>query len=169
MAKTPPSTETKGGGKSAPQSSGPWAPLTSLRSEIDRLFDDFDPTRWTVPGAMRLMADIPPVPAMDLVESDGHYTVTAEIPGMAPEDIDIKVADDTLTIRGEKREETERSEDDRIVSERRYGSFQRVMRLPGDVDAEKIAATCAKGVLTLTLPKSPDAKAREKKIEVKAG
>ena len=55
------------------------------------------------------------------------------------------------------------------MSERRYGAFQRVMRLPVDVDAEKIAATCAKGVLTLTLPKSPEAKAREKKIEVRAG
>lgn len=150
-------------------------PLSSLRQEIDRLFDDFDPWSWPAmardrwPSAMRMLSEMPPVPAMDLVESDGHYEVSAELPGLDPENIDITVAAGTLRIKGEKREESDRKEKDHHVSERRYGSFQRVMRLPEDADADAIEATCAKGVLTVRIPKSAAAKADEKKISVQAG
>ena len=67
---------TRGG---APEPAGAWSPLSTLRREMDRLFDEFGTSRWPVPGAMRLMAEMPPVPAMDLVESDGSYEITVEI------------------------------------------------------------------------------------------
>lgn len=161
--------EVKKSAEGEPRPPEKWAPLYSLRREIDRLFDDFDTNRWPVSGAMRLFSDMPPIPAMDLVESDGHYDVTAELPGMDPKQLEIKVAGDTLVIKGEKREETERKDKDHHVSERRYGTFQRTMRLPEDADRDKIAARYANGILTVTVPKSPGKKPSEKKIEVKAG
>jgi HSP20 family protein len=153
----------------APEAAGLWGPLSSLRREMDRLFDDFGTSRWPVPGAMRLMAEMPPVPAMDLVEGEGSYEVTVELPGIDMKDVELVVRNDMLTLRGEKREETERSDRDRHVSERRYGSFQRSLRLPPDADPGKVEATCANGVLRITLPKSESARAREQKIEIRRG
>jgi HSP20 family protein len=161
-------TEARGG-LPAPETAGMWGPLTSLRREMDRLFDDFGTTRWPVPGAMRLMAEMPPVPAMDLVENEGGYEVTVELPGIDLKDVELKVRDDMLTLRGEKRAETERNDKDLHVSERRYGSFQRSLRLPPDADASRIEATCANGVLSITLPKSEHARTREQKIEIRGG
>jgi HSP20 family protein len=84
---------------------------------------------------------------------------------MEEKDIDVSLSGDTLTIKGEKRQEREEKGDNRYLSERSYGAFQRSFSLPENVDREKIAAAFAKGVLTVTLPKS--AKAAPKKIEVK--
>ena len=147
----------------------PWGPLTLLRREMERLFDEVGTSRWPVPGAMRLMAEMPPVPAMDLVETEGGYEMTAELPGIDAKDVELKVTGDLLTLRGEKREQSERKEADRHVSERRYGAFQRTLRLPPDADAEGIAATSANGVLTVKIPRSESARAREKKIEISGG
>jgi HSP20 family protein len=158
---------TKGG--AAPEPVGPWGPLTTLRREMDRLFDEFGTSRWPVPGAMRLMAEMPPVPAMDLVGRDGGYEITAELPGIDVKDIELKVTGDMLILKGEKREEKETKDHDRHVSERRYGSFQRSLRLPPDADAARIEATCTNGVLKITLPKSESAREREKKIEIRGG
>jgi HSP20 family protein len=158
--------------RSAPARAEPaaaWGPLGTLRREMDRLFDEFGSTGWPVPGAMRLMAEMPPIPAMDLVEANGTYEITAELPGIDLKDVDLKVTGDMLMLKGEKREESERKDRDRHVSERRYGSFQRSIRLPPDADAERIEATCANGVLKITLPKSKDAATREKKIEIRGG
>lgn len=156
----------------APAPDERWAPLASLRHEIDRLFDDFDPwrlptvARETWPGAMRMLADWPPVPALDLSETEGGYEVTAELPGMDPKEVDITVSGGRLIIKGEKREETERKDKDRHISERRFGSFQRALRLPEDVDTDRIEASAANGVLVVRLPRSEKAKAAEKKIKV---
>jgi HSP20 family protein len=168
MAETDKTTETRGG-VAALEATGLWGPLSSLRREMDRLFDDFGTSRWPVPGATRLMAEMPPVPAMDLVEGGGSYEVTVELPGIDMKDIELKVRGDMLTLRGEKREESERKDKDRHVSERRYGSFERSLRLPPDADADKVEATCANGILRITLPKSESAGAREQKIEIRGG
>lgn len=152
-----------------PGQTPPWGPLTSLRREMERLFDEFGTSRWPVPGAMRLMAEMPPVPAMDLVATDDGYELTAELPGIDLADVELKVTGDVLTLRGEKRERSERKEADRHVSERRYGAFQRTLRLPPDADAEGIAATSTNGVLTVRIPRSESARAREKKIEISGG
>jgi HSP20 family protein len=168
MAENDKTTEARGG-LPAPEAAGLWSPLSSLRREMDRLFDDFGTSRWPVPGAMRLMAEMPPVPAMDLAESEGGYEVTVELPGIDVKDVELSVSDDMLTLRGEKREESERKDKDLHVRERRYGSFQRSLRLPADADAGRVEATCANGVLGITLPKSRTARAREQKIEIRGG
>jgi len=99
-------------------------------------------------------------PAIDVAERDDAIVVKAEMPGMKREDINIEVHGNTLTISGEKKEETEQKGASYYHSERRYGSFQRNIPLPSDVDPEKIEATHREGVLTVTVPKSEKSKAR---------
>lgn len=152
--------------------------LESLRREIDRLFDDFHKS-WRFPLG-RSVFDIEPflprevtfdvAPAVDLIEKDQAYEVTAELPGMDDKNVEVKVANGTLTIRGEKKEEKEENEKEKgyYLSERRYGSFQRVFRIPAGVDSDKIEASFAKGILTVTLPKTADAQKAEKKINVRS-
>jgi HSP20 family protein len=104
----------------------------------------------------------------DVVEGDKDYRITAELPGMSEKDIEIALVGDVLTLKGEKKEEHEEKGESRYVAERRYGTFQRSFALPEDVDAEKIAASFKNGVITVTLPKRPDAQPKQRKIEVKA-
>jgi HSP20 family protein len=104
-------------------------------------------------------------PALDIAESDQAVTVKVELPGMKPDDIDVSVQGDLLTLSGEKREESEDKREDYYHVERRYGSFRRAIPLPASVDPDKIEARHRDGVLTITLPKSEQAKAR--KIDVK--
>lgn len=159
---------------SAPQPREPerWAPFDTLRREVDRLFEGFAPARFQrpffAPMAWPSMAEWPLSPAVDLIEDDGGFRLTAELPGIKPDDVEVKVSEGTLTIRGEKSEEQKVEQADTYLCERRYGSFQRSFGLPDSVDAEKIAANFANGVLTITLPKSEKAKANEKTIEVQA-
>jgi HSP20 family protein len=137
------------------------APFGWLRTEIDRLFDDFVPARslFNFTGGM-------PVPALELASGDKEYRLTAELPGLKDEDVEISVADGILTLKGEKREAEEHKEDGCLMSERRYGKFERRVALPADVDSDKIEAAFKKGVLTITLPKSADAHERARKIAV---
>ena len=151
-----------------------WQPFERLRREMDRLFDVFD---WRSPFA-RSAFDIEPLwrrelswaamPAVDIAEKDKAYEVTAELPGMDENNIEVKVASGMLTIKGEKKEEKEEKKKNYYHSERRYGSFERRFQIPEGVDTSKIEASFKKGVLTVTLPKSPEAQAAEKKITVKA-
>ncbi|RWE57865.1 MAG: Hsp20/alpha crystallin family protein [Mesorhizobium sp.] len=105
---------------------------------------------------------------MDLVEKTNEYEITAELPGIDEKNVDIKLANNVLTIKGEKKEEKEEKEKDYYLSERRYGSFQRSFRLPEGVNADKIDASFTKGILTVKLPKTAEAQKAEKKITVKA-
>ena len=107
-------------------------------------------------------------PAMDVAETDKAYEITAELPGMSESDVEVVAANGVLTIKGEKKEEKEEKKKDYYLSERRYGSFERRMQIPEDVEADKIEAAFKKGVLTVTLPKKPEAQKPAKKIEVKA-
>ncbi|MFN3231348.1 MAG: Hsp20/alpha crystallin family protein [Alphaproteobacteria bacterium] len=101
------------------------------------------------------------LPAVDLVEDDGHYVMTAEMPGISDEDIEVALSEGVLTVKGEKRDEREEKKDSYRISERQYGSFQRSFRLPADVDADKIKAACKDGVLTVTIPRKPEAKVKK--------
>jgi HSP20 family protein len=147
----------------------------SFHDEMDRLFDRFsggfgmpslrhwlntEPT-WTHESSFSF-----PNPAVDVTEDDKAYKITAELPGLEEKDIDIAVAGGMLTIKGEKSYEKDEKNKNRHVSERAYGSFQRSFALPDSVDAYKIGADIAKGVLTVTLPKTAQA-AKQQKIEVK--
>ena len=108
-------------------------------------------------------------PALDLVEKNGGYVITAELPGLDEKNVEVKLSNGALTIRGEKKEETEKEGKEYHLSERRYGSFQRAFRVPEGADSGKIEASFRNGVLTVKLPKSAEAKASEKKkIDVKA-
>lgn len=140
----------------------------SLRTEMDRLFDNFTGRFGMMPFFQTRFETLTglPSPAVDITEEEGAFKISAEVPGMAEKDIEVSLSDDTLTIKGEKRQEREENGENRYLSERSYGAFQRAFSLPDNVDREKIAAAFAQGVLTVTLPKS--AKASPKKIEVKA-
>lgn len=108
------------------------------------------------------------MPAMEILEKNGALVVTAELPGTAPEHVDISIDDDVLTISGEKSEETRTDDKDAqfYLWERRYGSFRRSFTLPNAVDQEKVTASFAKGVLTITLPRASTPKPRGRKIAI---
>lgn len=148
----------------------------SLRAEMDRLFDRFS-AGFGMPALHRWFDTEPawtyessfsfPTPAVDVTEDEKAYKITAELPGLEQKDISVTVTGDTLTIKGEKSYEKEAKNKDRHVSERAYGSFQRSFAVPDAVDRDKVAADLAKGVLTITLPKTVQAQ-KQHKIEVKA-
>lgn len=149
----------------------------AFRGEIDRLFE-----RFAGPFGMhslRRMFDADPTirqestfgfaaPVVDIAENETAYRITAELPGLEPKDVELSISGDTLVMRGEKREEKEHKDKDYYTSERVYGSFQRSFALPDGIDRDNIAADLAKGVLTITLPKTAEAQKPAQKIEVKA-
>jgi len=160
---------------SAPPQAADWSPFESLRREVDRLFDNVRPFNWHFPSKAfgseaprlaRLEWEV--APAIDLAENDDSYEITAELPGIDEKNVEIKLTNQTLTIKGEKSEEKEEKRKDYYLSERRYGSFQRSFQLPEGVDADKIEAKFANGVLTVNLPKTVEAKKAEKKITINA-
>jgi len=152
----------------------PWGPFDSLRKEVDRLFEDFGGGFWRRPfGALAGFDRSWPqkfvaAPAVDVAETDKAYEISAELPGMDQKNVEVNVANGGITIRGEKKEETEEKKKDYYVSERRYGSFERYFELPDGIDADRIEATFKNGVLKVTLPKTAEAQKAAKKIEVKA-
>lgn len=153
-----------------------WTPFESLRREIDRIFDSFRISPWEMPFRRAFELEWPwpretglaIAPAVDFAEKDKEYEITAELPGLDEKDIEVKLANRTLTIKGEKKEEKEEREKNYYFAERRYGSFMRSFQLPESVDTGKIEASFAKGVLTVKLPKTEQAQKAEKKIAVKA-
>lgn len=138
-------------------------PLSWLRTEIDRLFDDYGPARSIFNFGTRPLA---PVPALDLVDDEKSYRLTAELPGLTEKDINVSVSDGALRISGEKKEEEERKENGYLLSERRYGSFERQVSLPADVKSDAIKAQFKDGVLTVTLAKDEKSPARPRKIAI---
>ena len=141
-------------------------PLSRLRSEMDRLFDDF-PGRWPAFQFGRLDPAVP-VPAIDMTETDKAYKLSVEVAGMDASDIDVSVDDDMLVISGEKKEEREEKEKGYLYSERSYGSFERRIQLPATVDGDKIEAKVKKGVLRITLPKNREAEKNKRRIAINA-
>lgn len=105
-------------------------------------------------------------PAVDIIDEKDHIRVRADLPGMRKDEIEVSVNNDTLTIRGEKREEKEIKEKDYVRSERYYGAFHRSFTLPAGVDPQKVNAGYKDGVLEITLPKREDARPKEIKVDV---
>lgn len=138
------------------------SPFMSLQREIDRLFEDFSRGFPTIAGngAIALM------PSMDVTETDKEIEITAELPGLEEKDVHINIADNILTIRGEKKAEKEQKDKNYRLVERSYGSFERTLELPEGVNADAIKANISKGLLKVTVPKPAPAQA--KKIEVKS-
>lgn len=140
------------------------SPFLTLHREMNRLFDDvFSRFENSMPS---LVGRATAWPSLEVSETDNAVRVVAEVPGMTEKDVEVLVSDDVLTIRGEKKEQFEDS--GRHFSERYYGRFERRIPLPFEVEDDKAEASFENGVLTVTLPKSPTAEARTKRIAVKA-
>lgn len=138
-----------------------WNPMRevlTLSEAMDRMLED----NFGVRGGQRVFA-----PAMDVVETDTGFTVKAELPGFNPDQIDIRIEGNTLTLRGTAEQTNEKQEGQYHVRERRMANFARSVTLPIHVDADKTAAEFENGVLTLTLPKLEQALA--KKIAITSG
>lgn len=138
--------------------------FSNLQREIDRVFQDFGRG---VP-ALGDFGKNAMAMKVNVAEHDGAIEVTAEMPGCAPEDIDVQLKDGVLTIRGEKKVETDDKQKDFHVMERSYGMFERSFTLPVDVDASGVDATFDKGVLKVTLPKPPVEQSKTRKIAIKS-
>ena len=135
-----------------------WQPKNSF--DLDHLFDNFWGARSYFPSLQTAWA-----PSVDVSETDEEISVVAELPGLRKEDVDVTVADGFLTIKGEKKQESESKEKRIHRVERSYGAFSRRFQLPAEVNSESISAVYNDGVLTVTLPKAEAAK--PKQIEVK--
>ena len=141
-------------------------PFAAMHTEMDRMLAQFfDEDRLpSLTNGHRMVV------RWDVAETDDAVKISADLPGLTEKDIDVSLADGVLTIKGERKTETETDEKDKHYHrvERSYGAFERAMSLPSDVDESKIAADFKNGVLELTLPKKPEAKKKAKKIQVKA-
>lgn len=157
-----------------------FAPLVELRHRMDHLFDDFmhgwhmpslRHDSWKVdpfadfPALSKLGGDLVDV-KFDVSSNDAAVEITAEMPGMSEKDVELALSDGVLTVKGEKKTETEEEKKNYYSRERRFGSFTRSFRVPDSVDADKITASFDKGVLEVVLPKRPEAKAKTKKIAI---
>lgn len=147
----------------------PGANFGDFRKQMDDLVDNF----FGRPFGIRTGGDIAfpngngmITPAVDVSENDKAITLTAELPGMEDKDVDLTVRDGVMTLKGEKKYEHKEEKEDTHVMERRYGAFQRIMTLPDSVDEARIEAKFDKGVLTVTMPKTTEAKAKAHKIAI---
>lgn len=152
-------------------------PLERLRRQVDHLLSDFNRKALRSPFSRNLFESEPVwsrelfgqgMPAVDINDRGDSYEISAELPGMDEQDVKVTLANGILTIKGEKKEEKEDRKKDSYFSERYYGSFQRSFSLPKEVDSDRIEANFRKGVLTLTLPKKPEAVSAEKTIPIKS-
>ena len=157
-------------GASAPD----WEPIRAFRHQMERLMADFDwpDLRLAWPRKSGMISHSWPdfdmsVPLVDLVERNGGYELQAELPGMTGDQIEVKLANGIVTIKGEKSSERVEDEDDYHLRERSFGAFHRSFRLPTNVDSDKIVARFDNGVLKVSLPKSAAAIQEERKIDIK--
>lgn len=150
--------------KSLPEKREGYHPFSLLRQEMNTLFDNFFRGFEIEPFRGRFGAFSPNI---DVKESDKDISVTAELPGMDDKDIDVSLSRDSLTIKGQKKEEKEDKGKDYYRMERSFGSFSRTIPLPSEIDMAKVKAEFKKGLLTVTLPRTEKAIRETKKITVK--
>jgi HSP20 family protein len=140
------------------------SPFLSLHREMNRVFDDFFRDFDMRVPMLAGGGFNDHWPRLDVTETDKEITVTAELPGLEEKDVELLLEDGMLTLRGEKRAETE--DKDRQFSERYYGRFERRISLDSEVQADKVTARFKNGVLNVTLPKDPNAQPRARRIEI---
>jgi HSP20 family protein len=136
----------------------PMGEIDTLQRQLNRLFDDFMPTV--------LENRLAFAPAAEISETTEAYHLKLEVPGMKTEDFDIQVGKDAVSISGERKEETKTENNGTKRSEFRYGSFRRVIPLPGMVQNTNVTAEYKDGILTLTLPKAEEEKNKVVKVQV---
>lgn len=137
-----------------------WDELRRMREEMDRFFNSMFGGTALAPREVSEWT-----PAMDVVETANEFIVSAELPGLEKDDIEIEIENNILTIRGEKKEEKREEEGRHYVYERRFGGFSRSFTLPTNVDPDRVTARFENGVLTVTLPKTEEARGRRIEIE----
>lgn len=182
---------TKGGSVTVKKGSGeekaeggpalaPYWPTSALRGEFDRMLSRFFPQGWP-PMSMGNLMEFDPFRALggfetgrtlesaraDVSEMDSEYEISIELPGIDEKDIELDVSEGMLTLNAEKREEREEDKKNYHLTERSYGKVRRSFRVPEGVDVAGIDAEFSKGVLRITLPKTKEAKAKQRKIPVK--
>jgi HSP20 family protein len=139
----------------------PFAMVERLQDQINRAFN----------GSLSDWTGLPSwgggFPSVDVYQDKDNVIVTAEVPGLEQKDVDLSITGSTLALKGEKKQESEVKEENYHRIERSYGSFQRVIDLPCEVDADKVKAKLENGVLTITLPKSEAVKPKQISIDVK--
>lgn len=150
-----------------------WSPfkeIDRMSKDMDRLWDQVFPTSRRffreLPVKALMERDTAP-PAIDIVERPEAVLIRAEMPGVDKEDIDLSLQDNVLTISGKIEENKEEKKEDFYYSERRYKSYSRTVELPCNVDSAKIKAALKNGILTVTLPKAEEVKAKKITVEVK--
>lgn len=145
---------------------------SQFRGEMDRLFDSFFGSGpaprgffdWPVAGRQAGGQDL--MPQLELTEDDKGFRLACELPGLDGKDVEVTLADGLLTIKGEKKSESKSDKDNVHVTERRYGSFLRQVRLPDSIDEDKVKAAFDKGVLTVQVAKKPEAVKAPRKIAI---
>jgi HSP20 family protein len=150
-----------------------YEPVMQLHREIDHLFDHFFrgfalPALGSAKSFLPFDESVLFKPQVDLSASDKEYLLTVEIPGVNENDVSVDVSGNTMTIRGEKKQEKEEKEKDYYRIERRYGAFQRILSLPEDVDQNGIKANFKNGVLSVTMPRKVLPASEVKQIEINA-
>jgi HSP20 family protein len=142
----------------------PLGEMVSLRSAMDRLFEDsfVSPMSWRTIGGGESVT-----PAIDVHETPDEIVVTAVLPGLRPEDVDITMTGQSLTLRGEFKADESVNRDQYLYRERRYGTFSRSLQLPVRVEGDQAEATFTDGILTLRIPKAEEVKPRQ--IRINAG
>ena len=134
----------------------PFRDMLTLKERMNRLFEDYYPAR----KEERDMVASTWAPAVDIYETENELVLSAELPGIEDEDIEIKVEDNTLTLKGQRKFEKETKEENYHRIERSYGSFMRSFTLPAYIDQDKIEAQHDQGVLKITMPKKMESKPR---------
>ena len=152
-------------GKQALAPIGREYPLMSLQREMNRMFDNFLRGWDAWPSASNEL-ELSFNPGVDVVETEHEFRVKADLPGMDEKDVHVSLAQNTLTIKGEKKEETEDKGKNYHQVERHWGAFYRSISLASGIDATKADASFKKGVLTVTLPKTAEAKKESNEIPI---
>lgn len=141
----------------------PFPELMSLRQAMDRLFED----SFIRPSRLVSLLGETLTPAIDMYQTPTEVVVKANLPGVKPEEIDIHITGDTLTIKGERKTEEEIKRENYLYQEHRYGAFSRSVSLPTGLKTDKAQASLENGILTLTIPKAEEAKPKVIKVKTK--
>lgn len=142
-------------------------PFSALQREMNRMFEEFHRGLGLAPAGREAWTGFSPL--VNVTENDREVCITAELPGMEEKDVEISVSRNALTIKGEKAEEHEKKERNYYRMERSFGSFQREIALPCEIDADKTEAVFKKGVLTITLPKTKEAQRPVHHVKITKG
>ena len=137
--------------------------VAALQNRLNSIFSEFGRP---VAGENESLSSLSFVPPVDVYEDTQKLSLRMEIPGVRLEDIDVQIENNTLTVRGERRFSSEDKEENFHRIERRYGSFARTFNLPQTLETDNVVATCEHGILSIAIPKKPEAKPKQIKVAV---